>query len=128
LTSTPRCARLSDAGCAGRRVGFGIHGAAHYCARTGADPTPPAVAMGHGRLMETPRGSPAKGLRTMSVAVDYEQENERIIVARLDGKEVARIVQVPGGALSFRMEDGSKRGGSVKNIEQAKKQIERYLK
>jgi hypothetical protein len=64
----------------------------------------------------------------MSVHVDYERENDRIIVARKDGQEVARIVQVPGGALSFRMEDGSKRGGSVKTVDEAKKQIERYLR
>jgi hypothetical protein len=62
------------------------------------------------------------------VRVDYERENDRIIVARKDGEEVARIVQVPGGATSFRMEDGSKRGGSVKNVEEAKKRIERYLR
>jgi hypothetical protein len=62
------------------------------------------------------------------VHVDYERENDRIIVAKQDGNEVARIVQVPGGSTSFRMEDGSKRGGTVKDVEAAKKQIERYLK
>ena len=62
------------------------------------------------------------------VHVDYERENERIIVAKQDGEEVARIVQVPGGATSFRMEDGSRRGGSVESVDEAKKQVERYLK
>lgn len=60
--------------------------------------------------------------------VQYERENERIIVARHDGEEVARIVQVPGGTTSFRMEDGSRRGGAVESVEDAKKQIQRYLK
>jgi hypothetical protein len=65
---------------------------------------------------------------SVKVELEYERENDRIIVARREGEEVARIVQVPGGATSFRMEDGSKRGGTVKNVEQAKKQIQRYLK
>lgn len=63
-----------------------------------------------------------------NVDVDYERENERIIVAKQDGEEVARIVQVPGGTTSFRMEDGSRRGGPVDSVDEAKKQIERYLK
>jgi hypothetical protein len=73
---------------------------------------------------------PGEGMRAMSVKVkvEYERENDRIIVARHEGKEIARIVQVEGGPVSFRMEDGSKRGGSVKDIDQAKKQIERFLK
>jgi hypothetical protein len=49
-------------------------------------------------------------------------------VAKHEGEEVARIVQVPGGATSYRMEDGSRRGGSVRDVEEAKKQIERYLR
>jgi hypothetical protein len=65
---------------------------------------------------------------SVHVNVDYERQNDRIIVARKDGEEVARIVMVPGGTTSFRMEDGSKRGGTVKSVEQAKKQIERYLR
>jgi hypothetical protein len=62
------------------------------------------------------------------VHVDYEQENDRIIVAKREGEEVARIVQVPGGTTSYRMEDGSRRGGSVRDIDEAKKQIERHLR
>jgi hypothetical protein len=62
------------------------------------------------------------------VHVDYERENDRIIVAKHDGEEVARIVQVPGGTTSYRMEDGSRRGGSVRDVDEAKKQIERYLR
>jgi hypothetical protein len=62
------------------------------------------------------------------VHVDYERENDRIIVAKQDGEEVARIVQVPGGATSYRMEDGSRRGGAVRDVDAAKKQIERYLR
>ena len=60
--------------------------------------------------------------------VDYERLNERVIVARQDGEEVARIVEVPGtDTVSFRMEDGSKRGGKVEDVEDAKKRIEKYL-
>ena len=44
------------------------------------------------------------------------------------GEEVARIVRAPGGITSFRMEDGSRRGGPVDSIDEAKKQIERYLR
>ena len=60
--------------------------------------------------------------------IDYEEQNDRITVARYEGKEVARIVQVAGGPVSFRMEDGSRRGGSVRDVDEAKKQIERYLR
>lgn len=76
------------------------------------------------------RDSPGEGFRTMShkVHVDYERENDRIIVAKHGGEEVARIVQVPGGATSYRMEDGSRRGGSVRDVDEAKKQIERFLR
>lgn len=59
--------------------------------------------------------------------VEYERQNERIIIAKQDGEEVARIVQIPGGNTSFRMDDGTKRGGPVDDVEEAKKQIERYL-
>lgn len=62
------------------------------------------------------------------VHVDYERENERVIIAKQDGEEVARIVQVPGGATSYRMEDGSRRGGPVEDVEEAKKRIESYLR
>jgi hypothetical protein len=41
---------------------------------------------------------------------------------------MAQIVMVPGGSLSFRLEDGSKRGGTVKSIDDAKKRIERCLR
>lgn len=53
---------------------------------------------------------------------------ERIIVARQEGEEVARIVQVPGGQTSYRMEDGSKRGGPADSVDEAKKRIQGYLK
>lgn len=61
--------------------------------------------------------------------IEYERENERIIVARRDGDEVARIVEVPGtNVTSFRMKDGSKRGDRVADIQEAKQRIESYLK
>ena len=64
----------------------------------------------------------------MSVDVHYERENDRIIVARQDGEEVARIVQVPGSNVtSFRMKDGTKRGDRVEDVEEAKQRIESYL-
>lgn len=62
-----------------------------------------------------------------SVNVDYERQNERVIVAKHDGELVARIVEMPGRQPSFRMEDGSRRGGPVESVDEAKKQIERYL-
>jgi hypothetical protein len=78
----------------------------------------------------TPEGADGcgAGLQTSSVQIDYERQNERVIVAKHDGEAVARIVQVPGGITSFRMEDGSRRGGPVDNVDEAKKQIERYLR
>jgi len=62
-----------------------------------------------------------------SVQIDYEPQNDRVIVAKKDGHAVARIVTGPGGVTSFRMEDGSRRGGQVKSVDDAKKQIERFL-
>ena len=62
------------------------------------------------------------------MSIEYERENERVIVATRDGEEVARIVEVPGGATSYRMNDGSRRGGPVGDVEEAKKNIESYLK
>jgi hypothetical protein len=62
-----------------------------------------------------------------SVNLDYERQNERVIVAKHDGELVARIVEMPGMKPSFRMEDGSRRGGTVESVDAAKKQIERYL-
>lgn len=60
--------------------------------------------------------------------IEYERENERVIVARQDGEEVARIVEVPGtNVTSFRMKDGSRRGDRVADVEEAKKRIESYL-
>lgn len=54
--------------------------------------------------------------------------NDRIIVAQQDGEEVARIVEVPGtDVTSFRMRDGSKRGGRVEDVDEAKQRIEKYL-
>lgn len=64
----------------------------------------------------------------MSEDVQYERQNDRIIIAKQDGEEVARIVEVPGSNVtSFRMKDGSKRGDRVEDIEEAKKRIESYL-
>lgn len=64
----------------------------------------------------------------MSEDVQYERQNERVIVAKQDGEEVARIVEVPGSNVtSFRMKDGSKRGDRVEDVEEAKKRIESYL-
>jgi hypothetical protein len=61
--------------------------------------------------------------------IEYERMNERIVVARQDGEEVARIVEVPGSnSTSFRMQDGSKRGDQVEDIDEAKQRIESYLK
>jgi len=45
-----------------------------------------------------------------------------------DGKEVACIVSVPGGRISYRIEDGSHRGGPVRDVAEAKKKIERYFR
>ena len=60
--------------------------------------------------------------------VDYERKNDRIIVARQDGEEVARIVEVPGtNVTSFRMKDGSKRGDRVEDVDEAKQRIEKYV-
>ncbi len=60
--------------------------------------------------------------------IEYERENERVVIARQDGEEVARIVEVPGtNVTSFRMKDGSKRGDRVADLEEAKKRIESYL-
>ncbi len=61
--------------------------------------------------------------------IEYERENERVIVARQDGEEVARIVEVPGtNVTSFRMKDGSMRGDRVADVEEAKQRIESYLR
>ena len=61
--------------------------------------------------------------------IEYERENDRIIVAKVDGDEVARIVEVPGSNVtSFRMKDGSRRGDRVSDVEEAKQRIESYLK
>ena len=62
------------------------------------------------------------------MSIEYERENERVVVAMRDGEEIARIVEVPGGATSYRLNDGSKRGGRVDDIDEAKKNIESYLK
>ena len=62
------------------------------------------------------------------MSIEYEKENERVIVAMQEGEEVARIVQVPGGSTSYRLNDGSKRGGRVADVEEAKKNIESYMK
>ncbi len=61
--------------------------------------------------------------------VEYERMNERVVVAKQDGDEVARIVEVPGSnTTSFRMKDGSKRGEQVEDIDEAKQRIESYVK
>lgn len=61
--------------------------------------------------------------------IEYERENDRVIVAKQDGEEVARIVEVPGSNVtSFRMKDGSKRGDRVESIDEAKQRIESYLR
>ena len=60
--------------------------------------------------------------------IQYERQNERVILAKQDGDEVARIVEVPGtNVTSFRMKDGSKRGDRVQDVDEAKKRIETYL-
>ena len=61
-------------------------------------------------------------------AITYERQNERITIAKQDGEEVARIVEIPGGSTSFRLEDGTKRGGRVENVKEAKSRIESYLR
>jgi hypothetical protein len=87
------------------------------------------AATGNGRAVARDPEAPGTGARLVShLHVDYEKENDRIIVARHEGKEVARIVMVAGGGMSFRMEDGSRRGGPVKDVAEAKKQIERCLR
>ena len=61
--------------------------------------------------------------------IEYERENDRVIIAKQDGEEVARIVEVPGSNVtSFRMKDGSKRGDRVEDIDEAKQRIESYLR
>ena len=61
-------------------------------------------------------------------AVEYERMNERVILAKQEGEEVARIVEVPGSSTtSFRMKDGSKRGERVDDLDEAKQRIEKYL-
>ena len=62
------------------------------------------------------------------MSIEYERQNERVIVAKRDGEEVAKIVEVPGGNTSYRLNDGSKRGGPVEDVEEAKKNIESYLR
>lgn len=60
--------------------------------------------------------------------VQYERKNDRIIVAKQEGEEVARIVEVPGtNVTSFRMKDGTRRGDRVEDVEEAKQRIEKYL-
>ncbi len=60
--------------------------------------------------------------------VEYERKNDRIIVAKQEGEEVARIVEVPGtNVTSFRMKDGTKRGDRVEDVAEAKQRIEKYL-
>lgn len=60
--------------------------------------------------------------------VQYERMNDRILVAKQEGEEVARIVEVPGSNVtSFRMKDGTKRGDRVEDIDEAKQRIEKYL-
>ena len=60
--------------------------------------------------------------------VEYERMNERVMVARQDGEEVARIVEVPGSnTTSFRMKDGTRRGEKVADVDEAKDRIEKYL-
>lgn len=60
--------------------------------------------------------------------VEYERKNDRIVVAKQDGEEVARIVEVPGSnTTSFRMKDGTKRGDKVEDLDEAKERIEKYL-
>lgn len=60
--------------------------------------------------------------------VQYERMNDRIVVAKQEGEEVARIVEVPGtNVTSFRMKDGTKRGDRVEDIDEAKQRIEKYL-
>ena len=60
--------------------------------------------------------------------VEYERKNDRVLVAKQEGEEVARIVEVPGSNVtSFRMKDGTKRGERVEDIDEAKQRIEKYL-
>lgn len=128
MSGTDRTRRIDHAAVAINER-FGIRGNEPYSVGAGVAATHARRRhMGNGRPMVGEFDPPGIGLRIMSVHVDYQRENDRIIVAMKDGEEVARIVQVPGGTMSFRMEDGTKRGGQVKNVEQAKKQIERYLR
>ena len=53
--------------------------------------------------------------------VQYERKNDRIIVAKQEGEEIARIVEVPG------MKAGTKRGDRVEDIDEAKQRIEKYV-
>ena len=60
--------------------------------------------------------------------IEYERQNERVILAKQEGEEIARIVEVPGSNVtSFRMKDGSKRGDRVEDVDEAKKRIETYI-
>ncbi|MEJ2216979.1 MAG: hypothetical protein P8099_10220 [Gemmatimonadota bacterium] len=48
-------------------------------------------------------------------------------MAKQDGEEVARIVTTPSGKVSYRIEDGSHKGGPAKDEEHAKKAVEKYF-
>ncbi len=62
-----------------------------------------------------------------SVSIEYERENERVLLAKQDGEEVARIVTMPSGKVSYRIQDGSHKGGPAKDEDSAKKAIEKYF-
>jgi len=61
------------------------------------------------------------------VSIDYERENERVLLAKRDGEEVARIVTTPSGKTSYRIEDGSHKGGPVDDEDSARKAIEKHF-
>ncbi|MEJ2187179.1 MAG: hypothetical protein P8Z36_14795 [Gemmatimonadota bacterium] len=61
------------------------------------------------------------------MSIKYERQNERVLVAKQDGEEVARIVTTPSGKVSYRIEDGSHKGGPAKDEEHAKKAVEKYF-
>lgn len=62
----------------------------------------------------------------MSADIKYEEQNERVLLAKQEGETVARIVTTPSGRVSYRIEDGSKKGGPVKDVDDAKKHIEAH--
>ena len=60
--------------------------------------------------------------------VEFEEKNDRVIVAKVDGERVAKIVTTPSGRTSYRIDADRRRGGPVDDIDEAKHAIEAYYR